>query len=199
MTLLPIGIEAEAAQKNIPARHRRGRGAGASLPARARDAAEIVAALASQTARAPGQLFDLTEFSEDEKRLLSEAIGEGEVGGVAATPDGVVAQIQEASMAGLWRVRFTECRRQAFRRLSRSLQPAGNRAPRGARQLPAFVVRFGPGRRDERDAAVAGNFRAFGGVERGRPHPHHHFLAAADEPGGHEFLAGRRWARARSN
>jgi hydrogenase-1 operon protein HyaF len=69
---------------------------------------KIVAALESQRAGAQGHLFDLTEFSDDEKRLISDAIGEGEVGGLAATPDGVVAQIQEAAMAGLWRVRFTD-------------------------------------------------------------------------------------------
>ncbi len=68
----------------------------------------IVAALETQKAATPGQLFDLTEFSDDEKRLISEAIGDGEVAGVVALPDGVGAQIQEANMAGLWRVRFTD-------------------------------------------------------------------------------------------
>jgi hydrogenase-1 operon protein HyaF len=107
MTLLPIGIEGEALKKISLLATGEGEALAQACPRVREMLPKLVAALESQTARAPGQLFDLTEFSEDEKRLLSEAIGDGEVGGVAATPDGVVAQIQEASMAGLWRVRFT--------------------------------------------------------------------------------------------
>jgi len=109
MTLLPIGVD-DAPQARRISLLATGEGeALAKACPRVRDMLpKIVAALESQKASAPGQLFDLTEFSDDEKRLLSEAIGEGEVGGLAATPDGVTAQVQEASMAGLWRVRFTD-------------------------------------------------------------------------------------------
>jgi hydrogenase-1 operon protein HyaF len=107
MTLLPIGIE-EAPRKQISLLATgEGEALAKACPRVRKMLPGLVAALESQNAGAPGQLFDLTDFSDDEKRLLSEAIGEGEVGGVAATPDGVVAQIQEASMAGLWRVRFS--------------------------------------------------------------------------------------------
>jgi hydrogenase-1 operon protein HyaF len=73
---------------------------GALLP-------KLAAALAGQTAEEPGQLFDVTEFGDDERELLSQALGSGEVSGVVALGDGVVAQISESTMAGLWRVRFT--------------------------------------------------------------------------------------------
>ncbi|MCW2283061.1 hydrogenase-1 operon protein HyaF [Rhodoblastus acidophilus] len=107
MTILPIGVEEERKPISLLAT-----GEGAALaqacPRVRKMLPNIVAALENQRANAQGQLFDLTEFSDDEKRLISGAIGEGEVGGLAATPDGVVAQIQEAVMAGLWRVRFTD-------------------------------------------------------------------------------------------
>jgi hydrogenase-1 operon protein HyaF len=107
MTILPIGAE-DAPHKRISLLATgEGEALAKACPRVRAMLPEIVAALENQRAGARGQLFDLTEFSGDEKRLMSEAIGEGEVGGVASTPDGVVAQIQEASMAGLWRVRFT--------------------------------------------------------------------------------------------
>ncbi len=68
----------------------------------------IASALETQQADAPGQLFDITEFPEDDRELISQVLGEGEVTGVAALTDGVIAQIQESVMAGLWRVRFTD-------------------------------------------------------------------------------------------
>jgi hydrogenase-1 operon protein HyaF len=107
MTILPIGVEDEPKKRISLLATGEGEALAKACPRVRQMLPKIVAALESQTAGAPGQLFDLTEFSDDEKLLISEAIGEGEVGGVAATPDGVVAQIQEASMAGLWRVRFT--------------------------------------------------------------------------------------------
>ncbi|MCW2273563.1 hydrogenase expression/formation protein [Rhodoblastus acidophilus] len=108
MTILPIGVEEEARKSISLLATGEGEALAKACP-RVRDMLpKIVAALESQRAHAQGQLFDLTEFSDDEKRLISGAIGEGEVGGLAATPDGVVAQIQEAVMAGLWRVRFTD-------------------------------------------------------------------------------------------
>jgi len=68
----------------------------------------LVKALAEQHASERGQLFDITDWSEEERKLISEALGEGEVGGVAALPNGVTAQIQETVLPGLWRVRFTD-------------------------------------------------------------------------------------------
>jgi hydrogenase-1 operon protein HyaF len=63
-------------------------------------------ALARQKADRPGQLFDVTDYDEDERELLSQALGAGEVSGFVILPDGVTAQIVESTMAGLWRVRF---------------------------------------------------------------------------------------------
>lgn len=67
---------------------------------------QLADALENQSASAPGRLFDITEFCDDDRELITQVIGEGEVNGVAALPNGVIAQIHEASMAGLWRVRF---------------------------------------------------------------------------------------------
>ena len=67
---------------------------------------EIAAALEEQEPAAPGRLFDVTGFSADETRLLGEVLGAGEVAATAALPGGVVAQVQESVLAGLWRVRF---------------------------------------------------------------------------------------------
>jgi hydrogenase-1 operon protein HyaF len=68
----------------------------------------LVAALAQQRAGERGKLFDITDWSAEERKLIGEALGEGEVGGVAALPNGVTAQIQETVFAGLWRVRFAD-------------------------------------------------------------------------------------------
>lgn len=75
---------------------------------------ELIAALESQPENAPGQLFDLTEFSADEKLLVDDLCATGEVSGVVALPDGIVAQIAESTFAGLWRVRFTNDRAEIF-------------------------------------------------------------------------------------
>ncbi len=69
---------------------------------------DIAVALDVQKENEGGRLFDLTDFSADEILLLEGVLGEGEVAGVVALPDGVTAQIQESTMAGLWRVRFTD-------------------------------------------------------------------------------------------
>lgn len=78
----------------------------ARCPGVARLMPEIAAALDRQTAAAPGILFDLATLGEEETRLISEILGEGEVAATVALPDGVVAQISESIFAGLWRVRF---------------------------------------------------------------------------------------------
>ena len=113
MTLLPLTCEDTTGV-------RRGTGivsflatsSGEQLIARCPRAAELLPQLAdalqSQSAEAPGRLFDITDYKDDDRELLTQVLGDGEVNGVAALPDGVIAQIQESSMAGLWRVRFTD-------------------------------------------------------------------------------------------
>ncbi len=64
----------------------------------------LEAALAAQRADAPGRGFPLDGLSEDERQLIGDVLGEGEVAGIVALPDGGVAQIQESVLAGLWRV-----------------------------------------------------------------------------------------------
>ena len=54
------------------------------------------------------ELFDVTISTADERELLDQALSaQGEVSGVAL-PDGVTAQIAKSTMAGLWRVRFSD-------------------------------------------------------------------------------------------
>ena len=85
---------------------------GAQLVARCPGAAallpQLADALQSQQVAAPGRLFDITDYAKDDLELIGQVLGQGEVTGVAALPDGVIAQIQEASVAGLWRVRFLD-------------------------------------------------------------------------------------------
>lgn len=108
VTLLPIGGEEDhRRQVNLLATR-----SAEELIARCPDVAKLLPkladALASQKAAKPGQLFDITDLPPDDRELISQVLGEGEVAGVAALTDGVVAQIQESVMAGLWRVRFTD-------------------------------------------------------------------------------------------
>lgn len=67
---------------------------------------EIAEAIAAQKADAPTQLFRLANLNELESKLIADVLGEGEVGGVVALPDGSLAQIQESVLAGIWRVRL---------------------------------------------------------------------------------------------
>lgn len=69
---------------------------------------ELVAALETQEVGAASRLFDLAGQGPDDLTLIGEVLGEGEVSATVALPDGVVAQVQESVMAGLWRVRFTD-------------------------------------------------------------------------------------------
>lgn len=68
---------------------------------------KLAETLARQKAEDQGRLFDITDRDGDERELLDQALGAGEVSGVVALPDGVTAQIAESTMAGLWRVRFS--------------------------------------------------------------------------------------------
>ncbi|SFI17055.1 hydrogenase expression/formation protein [Bradyrhizobium sp. cf659] len=66
----------------------------------------IADAIADQKADAPTQLFRLANLNDLESKLVADVLGEGEVGGVVALPDGSLAQIQESVLAGIWRVRL---------------------------------------------------------------------------------------------
>ncbi|WP_257166932.1 hydrogenase expression/formation protein [Bradyrhizobium sp. SRS-191] len=66
----------------------------------------IASVIAKQTADAPTQLFRLAGLNDLERRLIDDVLGEGEVAGVVALPDGSLAQIQESVLAGIWRVRL---------------------------------------------------------------------------------------------
>jgi hydrogenase-1 operon protein HyaF len=67
---------------------------------------KIAEAIAGQKADGPTQLFRLANLNELESKLIADVLGEGEVGGVVALPDGSLAQIQESVLAGIWRVRL---------------------------------------------------------------------------------------------
>lgn len=63
-------------------------------------------ALSRNSGYAPEDVFDLSTFSADDRRLLLQLLGEGEVTGTVALPDGIVAEIQATALAGLWHIRF---------------------------------------------------------------------------------------------
>lgn len=67
---------------------------------------QIAGAIEGQKADAPTQLFRLANLNDLESKLLADVLGEGEVAGVVALPDGSLAQIQESVLAGIWRVRL---------------------------------------------------------------------------------------------
>ena len=118
--MLPVGAEDDLARRrnaNLLAT-RSAEELIERCPEVARLLPQIAEALASQRAAEPSLLFDITDFAEDDRELITQVLGEGEVSGVAALPDGVLAQIQESVMAGLWRVRFTDANRRADWRLS---------------------------------------------------------------------------------
>ncbi|TYL72545.1 hydrogenase expression/formation protein [Bradyrhizobium cytisi] len=64
----------------------------------------IADAIADQKANAPTRLFRLANLNDLESKLVADVLGEGEVAGVVALPDGSLAQIQESVLAGIWRV-----------------------------------------------------------------------------------------------
>lgn len=66
----------------------------------------VAGALAAQRVDAPTQVFPLAGLGAAARRLLDEVLGEGEVSGLVALPDGRTLQIQEAVTAGLWRLRL---------------------------------------------------------------------------------------------
>ncbi|MDA9424360.1 hydrogenase accessory protein HypB [Bradyrhizobium sp. CCBAU 53380] len=64
------------------------------------------AAVGGQRSGARTHLYGLANLSDSERKLIGEVLGEGEVAGVAALPDGSLAQIRESVLAGIWRVRI---------------------------------------------------------------------------------------------
>lgn len=66
---------------------------------------QLADGLAAQRAELPNRVFELDDLTETERRIVADVLGEGEVHGVVALPDGRVVQIQESVLAGLWRVR----------------------------------------------------------------------------------------------
>jgi hydrogenase-1 operon protein HyaF len=107
MAVLPIGAESAPRAVNFLATSTAG-----EMIKRCAATAELLPRLADALARQKdgerGKGFDITDFPADDRQLISQVLGEGEVGGVAALRNGIVAQIQESVMAGLWRVRFTD-------------------------------------------------------------------------------------------
>lgn len=113
MTILPVGHDNGEGRRGTTAA-----GAisvlatadGAELarqcPAAAALLPELAATLAAQRAALPSRSFALDRLSDMERRLVADVLGEGEVSGIVALPDGRVAQIQESVLAGLWRVRI---------------------------------------------------------------------------------------------
>lgn len=78
----------------------------ARCPESSRLLPQIAEALAKQKTDEIGQLFDITDFDDQNKELIAQVLGQGEVSGMVALTDGIVAQLQESVMPGLWRVRF---------------------------------------------------------------------------------------------
>lgn len=66
----------------------------------------LAAAIGDQKVEADTQVFRLADLTELESKLIFDVLGEGEVSGVVALPDGALAQIQESTLAGIWRVRI---------------------------------------------------------------------------------------------
>jgi hydrogenase-1 operon protein HyaF len=67
---------------------------------------KLAAAIASQKGDMPSQLFRFGNLNDLERKLIADVLGEGEVAGVVALPNGSLARIQESVLAGIWRVRL---------------------------------------------------------------------------------------------
>ncbi|WP_050627284.1 hydrogenase expression/formation protein [Bradyrhizobium viridifuturi] len=66
----------------------------------------VAAAARGQSQSTRSQPYGLANLSELERKLIGEVLGEGEVAGVVALPDGSFAQLRESVLAGIWRVRI---------------------------------------------------------------------------------------------
>ncbi|NML76658.1 hydrogenase expression/formation protein [Rhizobium sp. S-51] len=179
MTVMPIGAEPplRARKLNFLATStaeemiRRCRRTAELLP-------ELADALAVQMADQPGRLFDITDFPDDDRELITQTLGEGEVAGVAALAGGITAQMQEAVMAGVWRIRFTDADGRlladyievasipaAVRQACSVLQPTVSHgpAPAGAMNVMPVLTEIGDrtGRYREGDSAHIITFSLF--------------------------------------
>ncbi|MDK1493907.1 hydrogenase expression/formation C-terminal domain-containing protein [Sinorhizobium sp. 7-81] len=109
MTVMQIGAEPQPGARKL---NLLATSSGEEMIRRCRRTAmllpELADALAVQKADEPGRLFDITDFAGEDRELIAQTLGEGEVAGVAALANGITAQMQEAVMAGLWRIRFTD-------------------------------------------------------------------------------------------
>ncbi|MFY9656468.1 MAG: hydrogenase expression/formation C-terminal domain-containing protein [Methylocystis sp.] len=114
MTLVPLGpVEEDTRGRNGLSFLATAAGAEAiaACPRAAALLPQLAEALAVHKASEPGRLFDITDYDGDDLALIGQVLGQGEVSGAAALPDGVTAEIQEATVAGLWRVRFFDASR----------------------------------------------------------------------------------------
>ncbi|KUM27560.1 hydrogenase accessory protein HypB [Mesorhizobium loti] len=109
MTVVPIGAEPPLRARKLDFL---ATSSAEEMIGRCRDTAlllpELADALALQRADEPGRLFDITDFPDDDRELIAQTLGQGEVAGVATLSNGITAQMQESVMAGLWRIRFTD-------------------------------------------------------------------------------------------
>lgn len=113
MTIMPIGVEDTPGGRSASGAVSFLATAGAEeIIARCPRAAEMMPRLAEalehQKPGVSGHLFDLTDFGVEEKMLIGEVLGEGEVSGLVILTDGITAQLQESVLTGLWRLRFTD-------------------------------------------------------------------------------------------
>ncbi|MCP3380555.1 hydrogenase expression/formation protein [Bradyrhizobium sp. CCGUVB4N] len=67
---------------------------------------KLAITIASREVAASTRLFRLGNLDDLERKLIADVLGEGEVAGLIALPDGSLAQIQESVLAGIWRVRL---------------------------------------------------------------------------------------------
>ena len=99
---------------------------------------ELAQALETQKEDAPAG-FSTYRFPADDAELMKQSRRRRGFRSRSALPDGR-HEIQEATMAGLWRVRFTG-QDASDRRLSGSLQSIVDRPPRRARRTPPARLR----------------------------------------------------------
>jgi hydrogenase-1 operon protein HyaF len=106
ITMLPIGAEAAGPARSATLGTADAAAMIAHCPRVAALLPEVAAVLEAAGMEPRSRLFDIIDWTEDERRLIGHVLGTGEVSATVALPDGVVAQIQESVLAGLWRVRF---------------------------------------------------------------------------------------------
>ncbi|WP_299444750.1 hydrogenase expression/formation C-terminal domain-containing protein [uncultured Rhodospira sp.] len=79
-----------------------------ALAARAPEALTLIeamlAALRTQTAETPAQVFALDDITPDGLRLLDQVLGRGEIAGRLDGPDGTTVTVQESVLTGVWRL-----------------------------------------------------------------------------------------------